>query len=132
MKPILAPHKEQDGWVYARVKRTTMRRGRKRKADDFTHHLPSPAFWTIGTWGAPIAYRDTLPWSRIISSRRVEEAVETADYLKRCAEEGISARLGGLDHKWNVYGGDILAGEFKSVDGATLREAYHRYKSVAS
>lgn len=77
---ILAPHKMQDGYVYLRL------RVRRRGANGgvfvkLMRDIP----------GDIIGYLDNRPSQRIISSRRVEEAVETADYLKRCAEEGLSA-----------------------------------------
>lgn len=100
---ILAPHKEQEGWVYVRVSRSP-------QADDV--HL---------------SYNDSAPWRRVISSRRVEEAVETADYLKRCAEEGLVAYFGRTEsHRWAV--GDSIGPRGRG--GATLREAYYRYHAA--
>jgi hypothetical protein len=105
---ILAPHKEQDGWVYVRVSRTP-------QPDDM--HL---------------SYSDSAPSRRIISSRRVERAVETDDFLRLCAEEGIVAQRGGVGlaggyiDEWVVrmplsvrHGGLYFTGN-------TLREAYYR------
>jgi hypothetical protein len=119
MRRILAPHKEQDGWVYVRVSRAP-------QPDDMH-----------------VSYNDTAPTRRIIPSRRVEEAVEIADYLKRCAEEGLAAMYGG--DVWVVgvwcYGMPTYAEGFylhKSNGGGaigygdTLREAYHRYHAAVS
>lgn len=77
-----------------------------------------------------VGYMDNRPDARIISSRRVEEAVETADYLKRCAEEGLC-----VTHEfgeWSVsmvirtLGSRVVKVAAEGV-GKTLREAYYRY-----
>lgn len=117
MPRILAPHKEQDGWVYARVARCE-------------------------AWFARFLDLDYSPERRIISSRRVEEAVETMDYLKRCADEDLDVRCWGA-----VFNGEkekLLMNDTglwwvvwkpsrkKAMPNGspTLREAYHRYKNA--
>jgi hypothetical protein len=140
---ILGPHKEQDGWVYvraARVPKPTV--DRDWPIDDATHD-GSPVYRLIRSSGRfiDVAYGDGNNHARTISSRRVEEAVETADYLKRCAEEGLTAgrvpfwselekqddgswKRHVLSWVWHVAPLDRadLFGE-----ATTLREAYHRY-----
>lgn len=97
MPRILAPHKEQDGWVYVRVARCE-------------------------AWFARFLDLDYSPERRIISSRRVEQDVETGDYLRLCDDEGAwVVRKAG---EWAVSG----KGGYAS--GTTLREAYHRYKNA--
>ena len=126
MKKILAPHKEQAGWLYLRS-----RRGGEKVAG-------SPL---VVVDGCDIEYNDDQSGSRVISSVRVEEAVETADYLKRCAAEGLTAWMIGArdDSSWAVaaggrgmhtgYGTSVFIQYFNRVAGQapTLREAYHRY-----
>ena len=146
MKPILAPHKEQDGWRYWRVFTKPPRRG----------NMPDEPKGAVGLWELDedgkraamvpfaalkasnmfIGYDEHKDGSRVISSRRVEEAVETADYLKRCADEGLTAQLGtahrpdmkcwyvGSPHNYLTWSQDCGSGD-------TLREAYHRYKAAA-
>lgn len=117
MTRILASHKEQDGWVYVRT-----HKGRSKTC------LDSP----LKVSGRGVRYDDDTPGSRMISSRRVEEAVETYDYLKRCSDEGLTAAQWPtctVGDRWRVFPADasVAIGE----GGGTLREAYHRYKAVA-
>jgi hypothetical protein len=120
---ILAPHKEQQGWRYVRVRWT---------GSPWTDDQPLQALvtsqWALNN-ARCIAYNDSAAGSRIISSRRVEEAVEIYDYLKLCAEEGLTARF----FRPNVYGWDggyRWAVGTRFLSGDTLREAYHRYKAA--
>jgi hypothetical protein len=76
-----------------------------------------------------VSYTDVSDGSRIISSRRVERAVETDDFLRLCAEEGLTVTYYGdltthpcLSRKWFVEAG---------YQGDTLREAYYRYHAAA-
>lgn len=114
MTRILAPHKEQDGWVYVRVARCE-------------------------AWFARFLDLDYSPERRIISSRRVEEAVETMDYLKRCADDGLAVMWHPLSAAWYIgHGSDMwfqMSQEERDaspgcLSGYTLREAYHRYKNA--
>jgi hypothetical protein len=127
MKPILAPHKEQDGYIYCRFRVKGRMSGRPILMED------DDAMYT---------YDDDSGGTRIISSRRVEEAVETADYLKRCAEEGLWA---GMDcaGDWCVAKSGTTVGYFMTGPirvefasplgvGTTLREAYWRYKNAVA
>lgn len=135
MSRILAPHKEQDGWVYVRVK---MFDRALKWGSEVYQALFVPGGFPCPTCFAPshnsrlgsFFYRDDFPNSRVISSRRVEEAVETADYLKRCAEENLSPTMWpGCNNqtRWVVVrqGGSSLG----KMTWPTLREAYHRYKA---
>lgn len=119
MKPILAPHKEQDGYCYLR--------------------FPSAVHCSLRVMAEVIGirmmheggnkpfYPDNKPIQRIISSRRVEEAVETADFLKRCAEDGIFAQF----RPRGVWGLQGPIDGYAVHYGTTLREAYYRYKAAA-
>lgn len=128
MKRILAPHKEQDGWRYVRVPSSIVSPlGAPRESEEvfaarlsLTNSIAAPGLETH----LELSYRDDVPCHRIISSRRVEEAVETADFLRLCAEEGMSACY--LRDHWLVYS----AGPGQA-SGTTLRTAYYRYKAQA-
>lgn len=135
MKPILAPHRIQDGWRYVRVPSSIVSPlGAPRESDEvvfaarlsLTNSMATPGLETH----LELSYRDDVPGSRIISSRRVEEAVETADFLKLCAEEGLTAQRSHVLKQWLVWGGQHTAGHEYGV-GDTLREAYYRYKAQA-
>lgn len=85
-----------------------------------------------------IQYDDTLPQFRIISSRRVEQDVETGDYLRLCADEGLTVNYfssPGSAPCWIVTS-DALESTFRGAAATlphapTLREAYHRYHAAA-
>jgi len=122
-RKILAPHHEQDGYAYYRLPNSNLSRRvfiRAMEIIGLGRGMDEP-------W-----YPDDAPNQRIISSRRVEEAVETADFLKLCAEEGLAVTKFPLirkaDMRWRVekYTDTSTAG-----CGATLREAYYRYKAEA-
>ena len=130
-RKILAPHKEQDGWAYIRISK-----GLVKGLQPLRVLIGGAA---DGTWDIPpgytpencaLGYNDGDPNSRIISSRRVEEAVETADFLKRCAEDELTAtRFPRHDDMcWRVdeYGNIAVYGY-----GTTLRAAYYRYHAAA-
>lgn len=93
---VLAPHKEQDGWCYIRVPNAAMR----------------------------MVYQDVNPEDRVISSRRVEEAVEIADYLKLCHQNGYAAIM-TIPGTWRV-----LNRTGKTCSAPSLREAYHRMRQA--
>ena len=134
MKKILAPHKEQDGWVYWRLNVTTGKNAANAPAINPLWLVKKDTLECVKVrdLGLGIGYADDTPGSRIISSRRVEEAVETADFLKLCAEEALAVtkfpRRG--DMRWRVdgYAGMSFA---LARYGTTLREAYYRYKAAA-
>jgi len=147
---ILAPHKEQDGWVYVRVPSGYARPTFPRAVDFVTRKgLPglSIGFDSKTFETAPmihVAYDDVAPTQRVISSRRVEEAVENEDYLAKCAGEGLVAVF-TQRNEWAVgmYTatgqsgvGITTVGAHSGYDGhaiacaPTLREAYYRYKAA--
>lgn len=149
MSKILAPHKEQDGWVYLRVLRISQQvqdRAHNVYGDGPERGVPAYAtFLHVSRKWFGIQPADDLPELRVISSRRVEEAVETADYLKRCAEEDLEVRFwsavfetedGSTDSIsptgvwWQVF----RPRDKKAQPNAcyTLREAYWRYRQYAS
>lgn len=77
------------------------------------------------TGGGPLielAYNDGVPGSRVISSRRVEEAVETMDYMARCVSAGLTVTRTASG--WTV--GESPDSHAWAAHGATLREAYWR------
>lgn len=129
---ILAPHKEQDGWVYLRVRRVP-RNMRVSTVGGFEEADPSKpsyaTFLNVSRKWFGIQPADDLPPFRTISSRRVEEAVETADYLKRCKDEGLSVTFGVNSAPRLVWGVQHEDGSLVGVwgHGATLREAYYRH-----
>jgi hypothetical protein len=75
-------------------------------------------------------YDDSLPDARTISSRRVEQAVETADFLRLCESEGLWVEFGVGE--WSVSEGRLGKDDFLSIsgEGPTLREAYFRFRSL--
>lgn len=113
MRRILKPHKEQDGYIYCRFKRKGW--------------VWDEAILDISD-GLVSTYNDRLPNSRTISSRKVEEAVETWEYLQRCVEEGLEVLY--HHYSWYVqsedYEGDAVLNPGSS-QGDTLREAYGRH-----
>jgi hypothetical protein len=140
VKQILAPHKEQDGFVYIRVPKAMA-----------NATFPAGAFASCRQHGfvlklyenalatTRVGYDDAEPSQRIISSRRVEEAVETADYRRRCAEEGLGA-YANTDGSWTV-GRQVFENEslnagrcapliFPRRWGRTLRGAYYRFRAA--
>jgi hypothetical protein len=137
VRKILAPHKEQRGWVYVRVPSGYARPDMPESVNIVTR----PPGLAIGidsrTFKSKpelhVAYNDTPSTQRIISSRRVEEAVETADYLKRCADEGL--RVQREFDEWVVCRVERTPGTpvqyIRGTGvGATLREAYFRYHAA--
>ena len=142
MKPILAPHKEQDGFVYTRMPSGIAKPDAPARFD-----VPRPLVCTaLITKGGEVLiehhYDDSEPGSRIISSRRVEEAVETADFLKLCADEGLCA-VAVNTGTWVVGKRTRLVGTSTATGlasqmtfepyqvGETLRAAYYRYHAAA-
>jgi len=86
--------------------------------------------------GAPFfkwPYEEWHPERRLITSRRVERAVETDDFLRLCAEEGLMVQV--TRGRWYVhpfYYTFTYANELgEAGEGATLREAYYRYHAAA-
>lgn len=106
------PYSVTDGFVYIRVQRPTSMR------DIFI--APDTQ-----TGAKAVNYDDHAKYSRVISAKRVESAVETSDYLDRCREDGASCEYHRgswcVQHKENAW--DVYRGE-------TLREAYHRSVSA--
>lgn len=139
MKPILAPHKEQNGWVYVRVPKDLVGiEGLMDGADYYTAHTDHGFLVVDNGEEYGYGYDDTRTGSRVVSSRRVEEAVETADYLKRCEEEGLVAVFDYSDG-WHVglhtrsvapLGGQRVTGAHGYSSAPTLREAYWRFKNA--
>jgi len=98
---VIAPRSDQDGWVYVRVSRELW--------DEFE-------CWKV-------AYKDSLPCSRTVSSLRVEEALETMEYLEKCYEAGYRAT--GLEP------GSWVAATRSGwlAHGKTLKGAYYILKN---
>jgi hypothetical protein len=116
VKPILAPHPKQDGFVYIRVPS-----GITRWFDQKRTLAPTP----LVVWRDTVAYLDRLSESRTISSRRVERAVENDGYLAKCAEEDLGVVF--MEGYWTV----AARWPRETVGRAkTLREAYYRYKAA--
>ena len=131
---ILPPHKRQDGYHYIRVECCG-----KEEGNQVYGYSPYPE--NDETW-YPVelmTYDDGWPSQRIISSRRVEEAIEIVDYLKLCAKDGLfatydellsgapSRRVVGLG-AWGVSTND----RSRIGRGKTLKEAYWRCKNAGA
>ena len=114
---VLAPHAKQDGFVYIRVPRGITRWFTEKRTFTLT---------PLEEWHGMVAYRDDLPGSRTISSRRVEEDVETGDYLKRCADEGVFV---GFNPSGDVKVQGPLD-KYYVHTAPTLREAYFRFHAA--
>ena len=126
---ILAPHKSQEGWVYLRLQVT-------RRTGGFVHF---PIFLDPRepSGHTDARYDDAPPEKRVISSRRVEEAVETADFLKLCADERLTVVRGYDEWHVGLYCSSGIAGKPLTSLGVhsfetapTLREAYYRYRAA--
>ena len=137
MKPILAPHRVQDGWRYVRVPSSIVSPlGAPRESDEVVFAARLSLTNSIATPGLEthleLSYRDDVPCHRIISSRRVEEAVETTDFLKLCAEEGLTVTkfplIRNADMRWRV---EAYTDVEPAGYGDTLRSAYYRYHAAA-
>ncbi len=125
MKGILAPHKDQNGYVYIRV----LKWGKR----FLPHALPDTGFGRLCAAMSSAFYRDDNPDQRIISSRRVEEAVETMDFLKRCHEESLSVQTWPVWGKtnWVVFPMGPTGSSTAGMETyPTLREAYYRYHAA--
>ncbi len=146
-RPILKPHHEQDGWVYVRVASAMVcpsdaHNRRSGVPTGISCVLITPVHPT-GCLG--VRYTDEQPTQRVISSRKTEEAVETWEYLQRCADEGLAASRHD-NGVWMVLDNDQFQGHgfgelclthvtinMHAPHGIapTLREAYWRYKAQA-
>ncbi len=133
-RKILAPHKEQDGWQYWRVRVTTAKNAANAPACNplWLIDKVSQRCWKASDVGIAIGYTDDMPGSRIISSRKVERAVENEEFLMLCIEEelvvernfaGWKVSLESDIEKENVWTENVWWGD-------TLREAYYRYKAA--
>ena len=102
-KKVLAPHREQNAYVYVRVKRL----------EDALYSNAAEA----------IFYPDNMKTNRTIASRRVEAGVEVIDYLKLCRQHHYSIHffpdgdVAGVDthHNYEI--------------GKSVREVYHKLNS---
>lgn len=130
MRLPLAPHKEQDGWRYVRVPADLV------GVDD----IPSTAvplelgedcgIVLANVWDEVwVGYDDDHPDSRIISSRKAEESVETCEYLRLCLERGWVAERNSAGWVVSAEGADADEGE--CAWGDTLRQAYHRFDGAS-
>jgi len=127
---ILAPHKNQEGFVYIRVRRVVDRAATPPKWDGCFYRVP-----TRDKLIGPVGYPDDARGSRIISSSKAELGAETLDYLQRCTEEGLHAihrpnsvnpGWGKWFEGWTVFvPGEGFSG--KDLTYPTLKEAYTLY-----
>ena len=132
-RKILAPHKEQDKYLYIRVPKWCL--GTIFNGAPFSPLSIGEVFTDVEVMprAEGCVYDDDFKGSRIISSRRVEQDVETGDFLRGCADEGLKVIF------YANGGCDVLAPrpgstswEVNRGSGATLREAYFRYKAKAA
>ena len=128
-RKILAPHRVQDGWAYWRLNVTTAKNAANAPTINPLWLVDKDTLACVkaSDLGLGVGYSDDTPGSRIISSRRVEEAVETADFLKLLTGEGLYASC-WPDGQWLVAAPNLTG---NPASGTTLREAYYRYKAEA-
>ena len=128
-RKILAPHRVQDGWVYWRLNVTTGKNAANAPTINPLWLVDKDTLACVkaSDIGLGVGYADDTPGSRIISSRRVEEAVETADFLKLLTSEGLHASC-WPDGQWLVAAPKLTG---NPASGTTLRAAYYRYKAEA-
>ena len=128
MTKVLAPHNEQDGWVYWRVRATTGKNAANAPTVNplWLIRKDTLDFVKASDLGIAIGYLDITPTSRIIASRRVERAVERDDFLKLCAEEGLFVGI-EPDGEVTLQG---VSDNYFVHHGKTLREAYYRYHAA--
>ena len=135
MKKILAPHKEQDGWVYWRMRPARPSNNAARVRNWAVVGMnPSTNKWDVLPFDqnrVGLGYYDDRPGSRVISSRRVERAVETDDFLRLCAEEGLHVawhpddgpELTHYTRRWERGWCVFIPGRTSTGYHPTLREA---------
>ncbi len=83
--PVTRPHEDQDGYRYIRVAARGL-------LSSGMYYRSSSSTAAIGT--RTRFYADYHPDQRVISSRKVEDAVETMDYLRLCRERGWIVHFG--------------------------------------
>ena len=122
----LAPHKEQDGHAYVRVESNGVADNGKRiffcEGMKGTDTFDGKTYPYDEVWPEFI-YNDDIPYQRIISSRKVEQAVETWEYLALCLERGWAAERNSAG--WMVSDENDPEQD-PCAWGDTLRQAYHR------
>lgn len=99
MKRILAPHREQDGWAYWRVRVTTAKSAANAPTINPLWLVNKDTLECVkaSDIGLGVGYSDDTPGSRRISSRRVEEAVYQAD---RAREAGFTLKGAVNLYRW--------------------------------
>lgn len=119
--PPLAPHEDQDGWLYIRVKQHPSGWGPTKPYGRSGLAIQSPN--SIEGGCRPTSYVDSLDESRIIASARVERAVENDDILRLCAERHIVVTYDPTVGAW-PWG---LRGEGLITSGESLRKCYDEH-----
>lgn len=105
----MKPHKDQQGYKYFRIKP----QGKNENGHEIL------AKWYDGT---VVAYCDDKEdWTRIISSERVERAVETDDFIRRLLSEGLDATV--------CQSGWCVSTWAEEGSGPTIRAAYENYRA---
>ncbi len=120
-------HQQHDGYVYVRVTH-----GDEIFNNDACTDRTGILFTTPGR-ELVHPYFDGQPGSRIITSRRVEAAVEDADYRERCQAEGLDVRYwaeGTMGQPEGSVAVDDPNDEQSAQGGGSLREAYGRFKTA--
>lgn len=125
---VLAPHKEQDGWMYWRVRATTGKNAANAPQCNPLWLVRKDTLECVkaSDIGIAVGYLDLTPTSRIIASRRVERAVERDDFLKLCSEEGLFVMI----QPWGEVIVQGVRDGYTVHRGKTLREAYYRYHAA--
>jgi len=139
MRNVRGPYKEQKDWVYIRVPKQHVRFLQERDKDYRTFHgslafgeraplLPGSVGGTYFQSQLPV-YDDSCHGARVISSKRVEEAVEIYDFVKMCQEEQLEIGMSFVEGvcTWEVYGPKTQ----RFGVGDSLRAAYFKYQKEA-
>ena len=116
--PPLAPHEDQDGWLYIRVKRHPQGWGPTVPDSALGLAIQSPQ--SIKFSYPSTSYVDSHAESRIISSSRVERAVEHDDIFRLCAEQRLIVTYDPRSPVWPWS----INEEALSTKGRSLRDVY--------
>lgn len=106
-------NKNQQGMVYIRIPDWWLDYTNGDMIERISSYCTSE--WCDETFDGPW-YPDTEDSQRVISSQRVEDAVEIADFLARCKQRGWCVSYVGTESWWFVT----------NFGAKTLREAYFR------
>ena len=107
----MKPHKDQAGYKYIRIKALG-------KTEDGWERVGRVV---CAGKAITLDYNDNASGSRIISSERVERAVETDDFIRRLLSEGLDATV--------CQSGWCVSTWAEESSGPTIRAAYENYRA---